>query len=196
MKVISAIVLAAGLSTRMGQFKPLMPYQTKKIITVLIETLLNSDISTITVVTGYLADLIKEELTPYAINMVYNPRYNEGMHTSVICGVENIPENSDALMLFLGDQPHISSPLINKLIDFYQLSTKGIIIPSFSHRRGHPIIIDRKYFSDSLNLNSKEGLKQLINDNSYDIDYMLVNDDDVLFDIDTPKDYEELLQRH
>lgn len=195
MKKVSAIVLCAGLSTRMEKFKPLLLYKGTIIINHIVETLLSSIVYKITLVTGHNADMISREIKQPGVNVVYNDKYYDGMHTSVMCGVNNIPEDADAFLLMLVDQPHITVSLINDLINYYQKSDKGIIIPAYSNRGGHPIIIDKRYFNEARNLNPNTGLKQLMINHTEDIAYMTVNNDNILFDIDTPEDYKKLLEQ-
>ncbi|MEW5821850.1 MAG: nucleotidyltransferase family protein [Cyanobacteriota bacterium] len=192
---ITAIVLAAGLSTRMGKFKQLLPYKNKTVITHIVDEIIKSDISEIIVVTGYNKELIEKELVDHKINLVYNQYFQQGMHTSVITGVNKLSNKTDAFMLFLGDQPEINFNLINNLILFFNSSCKGIIIPSYLNKRGHPVLFDKKYIDVARNTNPDTGLKQLLNDYPEDIEYFISQNDSILFDIDTPKDYNELLQR-
>ena len=194
MKKVSAIVLAAGLSSRMGQFKLLLDYKGTKVLNYIIETLLDSVVSEIIVVTGHNSDIVSKELACYNIKNVFNSDYKKGMHTSVMCGVRNINNNADAFMIVLGDQPPINSTLINNIVEYWYNSAKGITIPSFNNKKGHPVIFDSKYISQAINLNPELGLRKLINDNKEDIDYLIVHSDNILFDIDTPEDYKALLK--
>jgi molybdenum cofactor cytidylyltransferase len=196
MKNISAIVLAAGLSTRMGKFKQLLPFRGKTVIEALVEALIESNIESIVIVTGHRAKEVQQIIAQYKVDVIFNPNYNEGMHTSVMKGVEALSARTDKFMVVLGDQPHLKTKMVNDLIDFSRTSPKGIIVPSFSHRRGHPVLFDKKYIQPASNLNTNTGLKQLLKEHEEDIDYYIVPDSNILFDIDTPDDYEELLKRH
>lgn len=195
MQNIVAIVMAAGLSSRMGTFKQLLPYRDKKVISSIVEVLLLSQITNTYVVVGYNQDQVKEELCNYRITTLYNPYYEEGMHTSVMCAVKSIPYDCDGFMMVLGDQPEISVKLIDSLIEAKSKTNKGIIIPSFVNRKGHPVIFDKKYIEQARNLDPDKGLKALVQNNKDDICYLIVNDESVLFDIDTPSDYENLIKR-
>lgn len=195
MEKISAIILAAGLSTRMKEFKQLLPYRGKKVIIAIVEELLNANVAEVLVVVGHNADLVREELKKYDVKLIMNPDYKQGMHTSVMAGAENVSDKADAFMIVLGDQPEISSRLVNGLIAFAKQSEKGIIIPSYLNKRGHPVLFRKQYLEHTKNLSPILGLKQIVNENPKDIDYFIAGEDTILFDIDTPEDYQQLLER-
>ena len=196
MRNVTGIILAAGLSSRMGEFKPLLPYKNKKVINILVETIISSSINEILLIVGYNEKLIRKEVINYNINIIYNPEYNEGMHTSVMCGVNNVAKDIDSFMIFLADQPQISINLINKLIYAQKNTDKGIIIPTYSERKGHPILLNKKYIQLARQLNPDKGLKGLIDGCSNDIEYLSFDSDEILFDIDTPNDYEIMLKKY
>lgn len=190
---IVAVVLVAGLSRRMGAYKPLLPFKNKSIISHLIEQVLQSDVDETIVITGHNSDLIAKELEKFDVKLVFNKDYKEGMHSSVMCAAQNMPDDVDAFMILLGDQPQIDSSVINNVIECWKESNKGIVIPSYLNKRGHPIILDKKYIDQAANLDPKKGLKALIENNSEDIDYLNVETNDILLDIDTPYDYSKVL---
>lgn len=195
MQNIVAIVLAAGLSSRMGKFKQLLPFKDKKVISYIVDVLQQSCLINTFVVVGHQKQMVEQELSGYDVGIIFNENYQEGMHTSVMSGVKNLPAECDGFMMVLGDQPEISVKLINALIDYKSNNDKGIIIPSFSNKRGHPVIFDKKYINQAMSLDPDKGLKALVQQNQHDIDYMVVKDDRILFDIDTPSDYEKLIKR-
>lgn len=194
MKRISAIVLVAGLSSRMGKFKPLLPYQGRSVIRSVVEKLTNTYVEEIIVITGHNADLIKAELSNCDVKIRYNKHYKEGMHTSVMAGVASISEFAEGFMIVLGDQPQLSTILVNKLIKLAEKSNKGILVPSYSNRRGHPVLFDIKYREAASCLDPEKGLKKLIIEYEGDIEYIIATNDNVLIDIDTPEDYQNLLK--
>ena len=79
------------------------------------------------------------------VNHCYNADYEQGMFTSVQCGFRNMPSSADAAILFLGDQPMIPAEVTRKIIRAYEQSDKGILIPVYRGKRGHPVLIDKKY---------------------------------------------------
>ena len=194
MNKVSALVLAAGMSTRMGKHKQLLPYKGTTILSYILRQIKASFIDEISLVLGHNAEELKEETKPYKPSIVYNPNYKQGMHTSVMAGVRSIQDKSSDFMIFLGDQPQISAELINAIMEMSKKTKQGIIIPSFNNRRGHPVLFKSGYRPQLLSLPEDQGLKAVIQKNKSDIHYLVVNDSSILSDIDTPEDYATLLQ--
>ncbi|MDP3433930.1 MAG: nucleotidyltransferase family protein [Bacteroidota bacterium] len=107
MNDVWAIVLAAGMSTRMGTQKLLLPFDGKTIVEKVVENILKSGIVNVVVVLGANSVEITEVLKSWPVQTIWNENFREGMHTSVISGVNALPENAKAVMIFLGDQPFI-----------------------------------------------------------------------------------------
>lgn len=190
---VGAIVLAAGMSSRMGQSKMLLPWTEKRtIIEHIVEQLLSSRVDHITVVTGHMAKEIKEVLAPYGVNVVYNRAYKSGeMLSSLKAGLRAMPDNIAASMLVLGDQPRIQPRVIYQVMAAYSRGEGEIVAPSFEMKRGHPILISRRYWAELLALPRTASPRDVINLHQERIAYIDVNTDSVLRDVDTPDDYEQ-----
>ena len=192
---IHGILLAAGLSTRMGEPKQLLPFGDSTIIETMIDNMLGSKLDEVIVVIGHELEKVHEKIRHKPIKVVFNPNYQEGMLTSAQCGVQALPDCADAFALMLVDQPFITSDLINRVVEAYKESDKGIALPSYNYRRGHPAIFNRRYASDILSLDAESGgIRSLFKKNADDIQYVIVDTNRVLKDIDYRKDYEEALQ--
>ncbi len=192
---IHGILLAAGLSTRMGEPKQLLPFGDSTIIETMIDNMLGSKLDEVIVVIGHESEKAHEKIRHKPIKVVFNPNYQEGMLTSAQCGVQALPDCADAFALMLVDQPFITSDLINCVVEDYKESDKGIALPSYNYRRGHPAIFNRRYASDILSLDAESGgIRSLFKKNADDIQYVIVDTNRVLKDIDYRKDYEEALQ--
>ena len=192
---ISGIILAAGLSTRMGEPKQLLPFGNSTIVETVIDNMLDSKLDEVIVVIGHKAEKIRETIQHKPIRMVFNPAYQEGMLTSAQCAVQSLAESVDAFALLLVDQPFITSNLIDLVIDAYNQTPKGIALPSYNYRRGHPVIFDRRYAADILALNAESGgVRSLFKKYADDIHYVAMDTDRVLRDIDYREDYERALQ--
>ena len=111
------------------------------------------------------------------------------MLSSIQSGIRSLSADTQAIVFALSDQPGISGEVIDRLIDNYNKTKKGILLPVFSKRRGHPILIDLKYREEILNLSPNIGLRGLIHDHSDDILEVPVDCSNILKDIDTPADY-------
>ncbi len=190
---VGAIVLAAGMSRRMGQSKMLLPWTEKRtIIEHIVEQLIASRIDHITVVTGHQAKEVKELVSSYGVKVAYNRSYKTGeMLSSVKAGLRSMPANISASMLVLGDQPRIQPRVVYQVLSTYARGGGEIIAPSYEMQRGHPILIGRRYWAEMLALSRNASPRDVINLHKDRIVYVNVDTDSVLRDVDTPSDYEQ-----
>lgn len=193
--MICAVILAAGESRRMGQPKLLLPLGDKTIIESVLENVIASKVDKILVVLGSNQKMMEKTIKNFPIEITINPRFSTGMLSSVICGFEALPAKTQGVLVVLGDQPSISSIIINDLISQYQKTKKGIIVPVYQGRRGHPILIDKKYKRKIHNLNSNIGLRELIHNHPEDILEVKIPHSTILQDIDTPDDYQKVQKK-
>ncbi|MDE0636099.1 MAG: nucleotidyltransferase family protein [Candidatus Poribacteria bacterium] len=196
---ISGILLAAGLSTRMGHPKQLLPFGKNTIVETVVDNMLEAKFCEVTVVVGHCADQIQGLLSDRPVKIVFNPNYREGMLTSAQTGIRslNFANARDAFSLMLVDQPFITSELIDKVIDAYVQTDKGIALPSYNYKRGHPVIFHHQYADEILALGKESGgVRSLFKSHSEDIHYVPVDTDDVLRDIDYREDYEHALREN
>ena len=191
---ISGILLAAGLSSRMGEPKQLLPFGESTIVETVVDSMLGAKFNEIIVVVGHCAAEIREQLGTRPIKIVFNPDYREGMLTSAQTGIRTL-QGSDAFALMLVDQPFITSELIDQVVDGYVQTDKGITLPSYDYKRGHPVIFDQRYANEILALDAGSGgVRTLFKKYSDDIHYVTVDSDRVLRDIDYREDYERALK--
>jgi molybdenum cofactor cytidylyltransferase len=186
---IWAIVLAAGLSTRMGTQKLLLPFEDKTIIEKVVENILNSGIDQVMVVLGANHNEIAETLKSWPVSFVWNENFQEGMYTSVISGVCALPPTGRATLIFLGDQPFIPGNVAEKVIGAWRISGKGIVIPLFEGKRGHPPLYDLKYKDELSNLDPQVGLRSVALKFPDDICEVETFCPEIVRDIDTQGDY-------
>jgi molybdenum cofactor cytidylyltransferase len=193
--MICAIVLAAGESRRMGSQKLLLPFGAITVIGRVVDQLLQSVIDKNFVVTGHNADKIAEELSARAVTIVDNPDYPSGMLSSVRCGLRALPRECQAVMVALGDQPAITTNLIDDIIQAFKANHKGIVVPVFQNRRGHPILFDGVYRDEILVRYDDVGLHGLLHAHPDDVLELAVSEPSVLSDMDCPEDYQRELAR-
>jgi molybdenum cofactor cytidylyltransferase len=188
---VGAIVLAAGMSTRMGQSKLLLPWTAKRtIIEHILEQLIMARVDHITIVTGHRSGEVRQLVTPFDVNTVYNARYKTGeMLSSLKAGLQAMPANIAAALVVLGDQPRIQPRIINQVLATYAEGAGDIVAPSYKMRRGHPILIDRRYWHEILTLPDEGAPRDVIDAHQDHIAYVNVDTDSVLRDVDTPQDY-------
>lgn len=187
--MISAIVLAAGESKRMGKVKQLLPFAQSTVLEQVINNLLESKLDEIIVVLGYQAQKIARKIGSNHVKIVINPNFKQGMSSSIKCGLSQIDKRAEAIMIMLGDQPLIGKEIVDTLIEMFLKSNQGIIVPVYEGRRGHPIIFDVKYKSELLSLKGDIGGRKVIETHLQDILEVEVNSPGVIIDIDNKADY-------
>jgi xanthine dehydrogenase accessory factor len=192
--VISAVILAAGESRRMGSPKLLLPYIDKTIIETVIQTIIQSQVKHIIVVLGSEKDKIREQILNYPVIIAENPEYQNGMLSSIQCGLRAVPDDTDAVMILLGDQPMVTGPVIDQLTDTYQHTDKGILIAVHQEKRGHPILFNIKYRKEIEQLMFQNSMHDFTRKFASDIMEVETGTADILIDIDTPEDYHKELK--
>lgn len=194
---IAAIVLAAGLSSRMGKMKVLLPWEgNRPIIRVIVDRLKRLRLDDLVVVTGHLADQVRIAVQDEPARVIHNKEYREGdMLSSLKAGLRGLGPEIAAAMIVLGDQPTIDNKVVLQVMNAYAEGRGTIIAPSYKQRRGHPILIDRMYWSEILDLPTGGAPRDVINAHADQIYYVNVETDSVLHDIDTPEDYLEARKR-
>jgi len=188
---ISAVILAAGQGTRIGRQKLLLELGEKTIIEIAVSAVLGSRISETVVVLGHQSEEIAQVLKDLPVKTVFNPDYRLGQSTSLISGIKSINSKSDAFLVVLGDQPFISSLLIDQLIQFYEKSSCLIARPQFQEIPGHPVLFNACLIPELLNnLKGDIGARELIARHQDQVSLMRVKSGSAFKDIDTPGDYQ------
>jgi molybdenum cofactor cytidylyltransferase len=186
---IWAIILAAGESKRMGSPKLVLPFKGKSIIENTVENIRRSGVEEIILVLGADSDKIMAAVKDMDVIHCFNDNYKMGMLSSVKCGISSLPDNFRAVLVFQGDQPKIGPEIIDSVIDAYIQSGKGIVMPVFEKKRGHPLLIDSKYRDEVIKLDDNQGLRALAYKFPSDVFEVGVDFHGVLNDIDTVEDY-------
>jgi molybdenum cofactor cytidylyltransferase len=190
MPEICAIILAAGKSERMGTNKLLLPFQGRPMIRTVIEHVMESGADHVWMVLGAFRNDMVAAISELPVKHCYNDDHEQGMFTSVMCGFRHLPSTADAALVFLGDQPLIPGEVARLLISEYTRTGKGILIPVFRGKRGHPVLIDKKYAGVMNTLLPERGLRTLFDQYPEDIQEVDVTAPGILRDIDTRQDYE------
>jgi molybdenum cofactor cytidylyltransferase len=188
--MISAILLAAGESRRMGRTKLLLKWDQRTIIEKSVDTLLASKIDELIVVLGHQAQAVLRKLGTRRLKAVINHQYRMGMSTSIRRGLGEVGPKSEAILIALADQPSIETDLIDHLIDIYRQNPHGIVLPSYKGERGHPVILDRfRYGEEMGNLTGDVGCRPIVNLHPEDILEVEVKSEGVIVDIDSWEEY-------
>ncbi len=193
--MIWAMILAAGESKRMGKPKLLLPFREKTIIEIIVATVVSSKVEQTLVILGSAPEKIVQKIKNYPVKIVYNRDFRNGMLSSVQCGFKSLPEETRAVLVVLGDQPSISTSVINELIDVYKSSGKGIVLPVYKKERGHPVLIDVKYGKEVENLSPEVGLRGTVYNHPEDILEVDVETSSIFQDIDYMEDYKKELKK-
>lgn len=188
---VGALVLAAGMSRRMGQPKVLMPWANgKPIIAHILDQLVLARLDHISVVTGHRAPEVAAIAARLDIPTIFNAEFATGeMLSSVKAGLRAMPDHVSAALIVLGDQPRIQPRVISQVLSTYAEGANEIVAPSFKQRRGHPILIDRRLWNEILALPADGAPRDVINAHADRIAYVNVDTDSVLSDVDTPQEY-------
>lgn len=173
----------------MGKLKQLMPFSKSTILEQAIDNLLNSAVDEVIVVVGYKAEEIEKTIAAKTVKIMLNPNYGEGMSTSIIAGLILVDPRAEAVMLALGDQPLVDSSTINRLIAEFSRHDKGIAVPTYKGKRGHPVILAIKYKAELLKLKGDIGAREIISRHPDDVLEVGVGSESVITDIDTEDDY-------
>jgi molybdenum cofactor cytidylyltransferase len=154
-----------------------------------IENIARSEVFRILVVLGSYRDEILGVIRDLPVSHCYNENYRSGMLSSVKCGFRNLPMHYDAVLVFPGDQPMIEPEVINEIIKAYREKGKGIVIPVYRKKRGHPLLIDFKYRDIVDKISDEEGLHSLANMYQEDVFEVKTKSPGILKDFDTKEDY-------
>jgi len=188
--MIFAIVPAAGRSRRMGTPKQLLPFGSSTVIGHVVDQLLQSSVDGIWVVVGHEFQKVATALSGKPVHIVQNPDYRHGeMLSSVRCALRALPENCEAVLTALGDQPSITPEVVDRLTVAFRSEGKGIIVPAHGGRRGHPVLVANRYRGEILTRFDDAGLRGLLAAHGEDVFELSVPTADMLFDIDDPEDY-------
>ncbi len=193
--MVSAILLAAGKSDRMGEPKQILPWGKSTILERMIDSLLGSEVRETIVVLGHRADEIAERIANKPVKIVVNPNYQWGISSSLASGLAVIGGSAKGIMVVLGDQPLITAETINILIGEFSTKQQGIVVPVYRGKRGHPVIFDIKYKDELGSLTGDVGGKQVMEAHSDDVSEVGVDSEAVILDINGQDEYRRCRER-
>jgi molybdenum cofactor cytidylyltransferase len=205
--MVSAVVLAAGMSTRMGRNKLLLTFRDKPLVVHAVDTLLASTVSEIIVVLGHESEKVCDQLEDYAgqvangaqrgrVRLVKNPDYRDGLSTSVRTGVEAVSPGAVAIMIYLADQPLLEPADVDRIIAAFAVAkaeNKMIVVPFFEGERGNPVILDASLRDSILGIVGDVGCKGVIKRYPEKVYAIEMENDHVVRDVDDARAYEKLV---
>lgn len=198
--MISAVIAAAGKSSRMGPPKQLLPWGGSTVLGTVVSNLDSAGVEPVVCVLGRESERIGESLRHSRAHLVENLEFAT---TEMVCsyqlGVTYLLETQSpsilGTLLSLGDQPQISAQMLGQILKQISQTPDHIVIPSHNMRRGHPFYMPRALWTDILALAPDETLRQVLHMNNESISYANLESDEILWDMDTPEEYEKMRDR-
>jgi CTP:molybdopterin cytidylyltransferase MocA len=188
---ISAILLAAGRSRRMGAFKPLLPFGANTVIESCIDNLRDAGVSEIIVVVGHRAEELRSHLSRRPVRFALNEEAESEMGASIARGVEQLSHEATAVLIALADHPAVAPDAIRLLIETRERTDASFIVPQHNGRGGHPVIVDLKFRAELSRL-GEGGLRALLKAHKSEVLRVEVECPFVARDMDTWDDYRAL----
>ncbi|MFQ5708702.1 MAG: NTP transferase domain-containing protein [bacterium] len=189
---VSAVLLAAGTSSRMGEAnKLLLRIGEKSVVRLSCENILKSAVDDLIVVVGAQNDLVRKELSSLNLSVCLNPEYLQGMSTSIVAGVNAVRAETDGALILLADQPNLKAATLNRFVQAFQNGEKKIIAGQYKNRIGNPALFHRSFFEELKQLQGDVGARSLLQRHPGEIQTIEISGDEIL-DLDTPQDFEAL----
>ncbi len=188
---VSALILAAGKSTRLGSPKQLIQFEGQTLIERITETALSISENVLIVLGGNSEQIYpKLERFENTISTIFNPDWQQGMGTSIRLGVEKLVDKSDIIVILLSDQPFISKVLLQNMLQTYANSQNPIVACVYNNTLGVPILFNKSVFLDLLKLSGDKGAKSFLH--LYEGNISIIDFPEGIIDIDTIEDVEKL----
>lgn len=159
---ISILLLAAGASARFGKPKQLLPYRNRSLLRHVAEVATSSSTSATSVVLGFEADRMKQELSGLPLTILNNSKWQEGIASSIRTGISSLPASVDAALIMLCDQALISVEILNTIIATYLAAGKRIVASEYAGTIGVPALFGKEFFPELLQLKGDKGAKEVL----------------------------------
>lgn len=184
---IGAIVLAAGRSTRMGGVNKLLcTLQGVPLVSRVVDAACASRCAQVMVVTGFEAELVEKALAGRAVSFTHNPAFDQGMSSSLRCGLRAMPQDLDAVLVMLGDMPKITAEDIDRVLEAFAPDAPAIVVPERGGRRGNPVLWPRGYFAEICAISGDVGARGLLARHADKVTAVSIPSDAIFADVDTP----------
>ena len=190
---VAGIILAAGGASRFGAPKQLLTYEGVPLVRRVAQVALASGVSPVIVVSGAYTPQISQALDSLPVELLHNPGWQEGQSTSVKLGMQRLPPEAGSVIFFLADQPFVQESLVQALVEAHAVSLAPIVAPLVDGRRSNPVLFDRRTWADFASLTGDAGGRALFA--RYPATWVPWHDPRLLLDIDTPEDYQRLLDQ-
>jgi molybdenum cofactor cytidylyltransferase len=192
---VAALILSAGFSSRMGDFKPLLPLGEMTALERTISLFRSSGVEDVRVVTGFRSEELEPLLTRLGVRTIVNTRYSDGMFTSVIAGAETIGNGVDAFFILPVDIPLVRPATIRCLLEAYDHGNADVLYPCFQEQRGHPPLISARHAGAIVNWCGGNGLRGALAQWETGSQELEVADEHIHNDMDTPEAHARLVEK-
>ena len=189
---VAGVVLAAGQATRMAGSKVVRPVRGRPMVARVVEAALGSRLDDVVVVVGHEAERVVAILRDQPIRIVENRDYANGMSTSVRAGLRAVGPRCDGAMFVLADQPFVSSALIDRLLEAFASTGKGIVRPRASGRPANPVLFSASLFPELVREEGDRGGREVVLRHQDEVCYVEIDDPMLCLDIDSLDDYERV----
>jgi molybdenum cofactor cytidylyltransferase len=186
-RLLAAVILSAGASSRMGRPKALLPYREGTFLEHLIEVTRHPRIGVTRVVLGAGAEVIQTiaKLDPAAV--VLNPAWEQGQLSSICAGLRSLEgTDTDGIVLCPVDHPLVSARLVSELIERFYEGQKAIVLPTYRARRGHPVIFSATLYGELLAAPSDKGARAVVWAHAADVLEVPTDEEGVVLNINDP----------
>jgi len=190
---VSAILLAAGESKLIDESRLLLPFGDSTVLGKTVDNVLDCNVDEVIVVLGTNDQKAREAIADKPVKIVFNPDYNQGMSTSLICGLKQVSSQTLRIMVALCDQPLIEKDTYNKLIKESINASKGITVPLYKAMRGNPVIFAVGYKDEMLQLKGDIGGRELLQRHPEDVYEVAVDSGSIYINMNTMDDYNSAL---
>jgi molybdenum cofactor cytidylyltransferase len=194
MKSVSAILLSAGSSQRMGTPKALLKIGDKTFLQHLVDAVQGAGIKDVHIVLGAEAETLQSQLSWYHGNVVVNADWQSGQLSSILTGINSLNvETCSGVLICPVDHPLVTSLVIKGLVRAFEDSKKHIVVPTYQGHRGHPIVLSKVLFQEINDAPAEIGLRNVVHAHEGDIREVAIEEQGVLINIDTPDDYQKYI---
>ncbi len=191
---VAGIVLAAGDSSRFGAPKQLLQWKGQPFVRAVAHTAQSAGLAPVIVVTGQQAEAVQAAVADLPIHVTFNPNWSNGQGWSIAVGVRELLQKhrASAAIFLLCDQPQVNTSVLRALVEEHARSLPAVLAPMVMDRRANPVLFDAVTFDDLADLTGDVGGRAIFH--KHKVDYLPWHDDRLLLDVDTPEQYQRLLE--
>ena len=184
---IAAVVLAAGLSTRMGANKLLADLHGQPLLSVTIASAVAAGVDEVIIVTGHQASAVRAAVSNSSPRFVHNADFAQGIVTSIKAGILAV-QNFDAAFIMLGDMPLVRPDDLKRMMAAFNVEEgRTIIAPVQGRKLGNPVLWGKEHFPSLQALQGDRGGRSLLEAHRTDIVEIAIAHDGILLDADSPE---------